>query len=248
MKEEGKYIYGIIGTNEMRNFGAIGVGSRGDTVSTISYQDISAVISNFPMGNYELSKENLLTHQIVVERVMNDHTVLPMRAFTVASNAEEVRDFLRKNYRELTGLLKDMDNKIELGLVGSWRDMSAIFREIADEDREIKKSREKMATTGASQTLEQRVALGQKVASALKAKKERERENILRPLMRIAIAVQNNETRSDRMLFNSAFLIDRGREKEFDSHVNELDKEYGQRMTFRYIGPMPPYNFVDLRI
>ena len=248
MKEDGKYIYGIIGTSEARSFGTIGVGGRGDTVSTISHQDISAVISDFPMGNYELSKENLLSHQIVVERVMNDHTILPMRAFTIPASAEEVRDFLRKNYRELTGLLKDMDNKIELGLSAYWQDMPAIFREIANEDKGIKKSREKMAITGKPQTLEQRVALGQKVASALKAKKERERENILRPLMRIAIAVQNNETRSDRMLFNSAFLIDRGREKEFDSHVNELDKEYGQRMTFRYIGPMPPYNFVDLRI
>ncbi len=248
MKEEGKYIYGIIGTNEMRNFGAIGVGSRGDTVSTISYQEISAVISNFPLGNYELSKENLMAHQVVVELVMNDHTVLPMRAFTIASSAEEVRDFLRKNYRELTGLLKDMDNKIELGLTGSWRDMPAIFREIADEDRGIKKSREKIAATGVTQTLEQRVALGQKVAGALEAKKEQERDKVLRLLMKTAIAVQNNDTHSDPMIFNSAFLVDRSREKEFDSQVNELDREYGHRMKFRYVGPIPPYNFVNLRI
>ena len=248
MKEEGKYIYGIIGTNEARDFGAIGVGSRGDTVSTISYEGVSAVISNSPMGNYELSKENLMAHQIVVERVMRDHTVLPMRAFTVASSAEEVRAFLRKNYRELTGLLKDMDNKIELGLAAYWRDMPAVFREIASENREIGKSKEEMTATGGPRTLEQRVALGQRVASALEARKERRREEILRPLRRIAAMVRNNDVHGDPMVFNSAFLVDRNREKEFDRQVDELDKEYGQRMRFRYIGPVPPYNFVDLRV
>ena len=248
MKEEGKYIYGIIGTNEARDFGAMGVGSRDDTVSTVSHQGVSAVISNFPMGSYDLTRQNLMAHQIVVERVMRDHTVLPMRAFTVASSAEEVRDFLRKNYRELTGLLKDMDNKVELGLAGSWRDMPAIFREIASEDREVSKSKDEMTAAGGPQTLEQRVALGQKVASALEARKEREREEILRPLRRIAVTVRNNDVHGDPMVFNSAFLVDRSREKEFDGCVDELDKEYGQRMRFRYIGPVPPYNFVDLRV
>ena len=45
MAEEGKYIYCIIDTNGVRNFGAIGMGGRGNVVSNISYQEISAVIS-----------------------------------------------------------------------------------------------------------------------------------------------------------------------------------------------------------
>jgi len=246
MIEEGKYIYCIIGTNEVRNFGPIGVGGRGDMVSTISYQNVSAVISNFPIGKYELSRENLLAHQRVVERVIGEHTALPVRAFTVASNAEEVRDFLRKRYAELTGLLRDMDNKVELGLAAYWKDMTSIFQEIVNENKAIKQLRERIAVAPERRTLKDKVALGEMVANALKAKREREAEELLRPFKRIAFDLCQNDVRSDDMILNAAFLTDRAWEKEFDRQVGELDRKYAQRIRLKYIGPMPPYNFVNL--
>ena len=248
MSEEGKYIYCIIDTNGVRNFGAIGIGGRGDVVSNISYQDISAVISNYPMEKYELSKENLLAHEEVVERVMSDYTILPMRAFTIASNAEEVRDFLRKHYRELTGLLKDMDNKVELGLTAYWKDMAPIFQEIVNENRKIRTLREKIAGIAERQGFKEKINLGEMVASALKYKKEIEGEEILRSLKKSAIDFRMNDVRGDEMIINAAFLIDRGWENEFDGKVRELNSKYTQRTRFKYVGPMPPYNFVNLRV
>jgi len=248
MSEEGKYIYCIIDTNGVRNFGAIGIGGRGDVVSNISYQDISAVISNYPMEKYELSKENLLAHEEVVERVMSDYTVLPIRAFTIAANAEEVRDFLRKHYRELTGLLKDMDNKVELGLTAYWKDMTPIFQEIVNENRKIRTLREKIAGVAERQGFKEKINLGEMVASALKYKKEIEGEEILRSLKKSAIDFRMNDVRGDEMIINAAFLIDRGWENEFDGKVRELNSKYTQRTRFKYVGPMPPYNFVNLRV
>ena len=248
MAEAGKYIYGIIGTNGVRNFGPIGVGGRGAMVSTINYQDISAVISNYPMDKYELSKENLIAHQRVIEQVMCDYTVLPTRAFTVAANAEEVRDFLRKRYRKLTSLLKDMDNKIEMGLIACWKDMASIFHEIVNENDEIKQLKERIAQTPEPQTLKDRISLGKMVADALAAKKESEGDDFLRPLQKTALDLCRNDVRSDEMIVNAAFLIDRAREKEFDNKVSELDLKYSQRIRFKYVGPVPPYNFVDFTI
>jgi hypothetical protein len=215
-------------------------------VSTISYQNVSAVISNFPIGKYELSRENLLAHQRVVERVIGEHTTLPVRAFTVASNAEEVRDFLRKRYAELTGLLRDMDNKVELGLAAYWKDMTSIFQEIVDENKAIKQLRERIAVAPERRTLKDKVALGEMVANALKAKREREAEELLRPFKRIAFDLRRNDVRSDDMILNAAFLTDRAWEKEFDRQVGELDRKCAQRIRLKYIGPMPPYNFVNL--
>jgi len=248
MTEEGKYIYCIIDTNGVGNFGAIGIGGRGDIVSNISYQDISAVISNYPMGKYELSKENLLAHEEVVERVMSDYTVLPMRAFTIAANAEEVRDFLRKHYRELTGLLKDMDNKVELGLTAYWKDMAPIFQEIVNGNRKIRTLREKIAGVAERQGFKEKINLGEMVASALKYKKEIEGEEILRSLKKSAVDFRMKDVRGDEMIINAAFLIARGWENEFDSKVRELKSKYAERIRFKYVGPVPPYNFVNLRI
>lgn len=248
MSEEGKYIYGIIGTNSTHNFGPIGVGDQHNVVTTISYGDIGAVISNYPMGKYELSRENLLTHQKVVERVMQDHTVLPMRAFTVATSAEEVRDLLRKRYRELTGSLKDMDNKIELCLMAYWTDMPSIYKEILEENRPIRQLREKIAAAPETKTLREKVDLGKLVLEALESKKKKEGEEILRPLRKVSFDLRENDIRNDEMIVNAAFLIDRGWEKEFDSRVHELDGKCAGRIRFKCIGPSPPYNFVNLRI
>ena len=40
----------------------------------------------------------------------------------------------------------------------------------------------------------------------------------------------------------------RQREAEFDNVVNKIAKKYGKRLKFKYTGPWPPYNFVNIRL
>ena len=135
--EDGNYLYCIIGTDEARNFGPIGIGGRGDIVSTIGYEGVSCVVSKSPVADYPVSRENLLTHQKVIEDVMKDYTVLPVRFSTIAKSPEDIRGLLRKRHAEFVSLLKDMDNKIELGLKAVWKDMGTVFGEIATRHDEI---------------------------------------------------------------------------------------------------------------
>lgn len=248
MIEEGKYIYCIIGTNEGRNFGPIGIGGRGDIVSTIGYEDLSAVISNSPLDKYVVNKENLIAHEKVVEEVMKNYTVLPMRFCTVASSAEEVRGLLRKRYLELKNLLKDMDNKIELGVKAFWKDMKVIFQEIGDEDKKINSLKEKIAKKSFKESYLERINLGKMVKTALEAKRDKEGQEIIKILKKVSYDFRINENHGDEMIVNAVFLVDRAREREFDNQVYELVSKYSQRVKFKYIGPTPPYNFVNLNI
>jgi hypothetical protein len=50
------------------------------------------------------------------------------------------------------------------------------------------------------------------------------------------------------MILNAAFLVEKAREPEFDAAIQALDAEMNNLMTFKYIGPLPPFNFVDLVI
>lgn len=246
MREEGKYLYAIIGTNEERNFGPIGLGGR--EVETIAYRDLSAVMSNAPLRKYEVSKENLLTHERVLERVMNEHTLLPVRYCTVAQNAEEIRQLLERRYQELQHLLRDLDGKVELGVKAFWRQIDLIFQEIVDENEEIKRLKTEIARKPSRQAHAQRIAIGQTVQAALEAKKEREGEQIFRVLRRLAAEHRVNATVSDRMFLNAAFLVDRAREKEFDDQMERLSLRYRERVKFAYVGPVPPYNFVNITL
>ncbi|MDD3978341.1 MAG: GvpL/GvpF family gas vesicle protein, partial [Methanomicrobium sp.] len=123
MEQEGKYIYCIINTIQDRYFGPIGIGNRGDEVSTIGNDDLAMVISSYPVAKLVVNGENILAHEKVIEEVMKEFTVLPVRFCTIAVSADEIRNLLFKRYREFKNLLRDMDHKIELGVKGMWKDM-----------------------------------------------------------------------------------------------------------------------------
>jgi hypothetical protein len=246
VREEGKYLYGIIGTNEERNFGPIGLGSQ--EVETIASRDLSAVISNAPLGKYVVSKENLLAHERVLERVMNEHTVLPVKFCTIAANAEEIRRLLERRHLELKHLLRDLDGKVELGVKALWRNMDLIFQEMVDGNEEVKRLKAEIAEKPFRQSHSQRIAIGQMVQAALEAKKEQEGEELLNGMKRISVDYRLCKTIGDKMLLNAAFLVDRNREREFDDQMERLDLRYRERMKFIYVGPVPPYNFVNLTL
>ncbi|NQS88511.1 GvpL/GvpF family gas vesicle protein [Patescibacteria group bacterium] len=247
MSQEGKYLYCIIGTDEGRNFGPIGIGNQGNVVSTIGYSDISGVISNSPMTKYVISRENLMAHEKVIEKVMQDYAVLPVRFCTIASSAEEIRSLLRKRYIEFKNLLRDMDNKIEVGIKAIWRDMNAIFQEIVKEDEKIQQLKERISTKSSSnKTYADKITLGKTIQSALLSKKESEGEKILNIFKKISVDFRSNKIYGDSMILNVAFLIDKSRDKEFDNQVEELTAKYAKRIKFNYVAPTPPFNFVNI--
>ena len=44
---------------------------------------------------------------------------------------------------------------------------------------------------------------------------------------------------------NAAFLVERSRVDEFSQAVAGLETEVKDRMQLRYVGPMPPYSFME---
>lgn len=248
MSKEGKYIYCIINGNEGRNFGPIGIGKRGDVVSTIGFRDISAVISSSPVTQYVIDPENLTAHEKVIEQVMKDYTVLPVRFCTIANSAEEVRTFLRRQYGEFKGMLHDLDNKVEMGLKGRWTQMDRIFENIGQNDPDVKEIKERISQQGGSAQSDEKVAFGKAVKAALDELKEQTALKILSQFKRLTLDTRKNDLVGDDMFLNAVFLIDRTREKQFDFLVEDLAEAYEKEADFKLVGPAPPFNFVSIEM
>jgi len=248
MEKEGKYIYCIIETKQERNFGPIGIGGRGDEVTTIGYGDLCMVISDSPMTKYVVSRENMLAHEMVIEEVMKEFTVLPVRFCTIASDADEIRNLLDRRYREFKNLLRDMDHKIELDVKGIWKDMDVIFKEVVEKNKEVKRLKETVEKDKGKKNMQAKVQIGKMVEDALHKKKENEAEKIISVLKKISFDHRLSRAFDDKMFLNAAFLVDRGREKEFDNIMDDLSDKYKKRIKFMYAGPLPPYNFVNITI
>lgn len=249
MGKDGKYIYCITETRQERNFGPIGIGQRGDEVLTIGYDDLSMVVSTCPTTEVSTNRENMLGHQQVIEKVMNEFdSVLPVRFGTVASGADEIRNLLDRRYREFKSALTDMDHKVELGVKGMWKHMSVIFDEVVEGNKGIKSLKQRIANDPTGNNTQAKIEIGKMVEHALQSKKEQEAQTVVDTLRKTACDHKLNKTIADEMFINAAFLVSTGREKEFDNIIDDLGDQYHDRMKFMYAGPLPVFNFVNIVI
>jgi hypothetical protein len=249
MQGEGKYIYCIIeAKDKSEQFGSIGIGGRSDVVYTVCFNNIAAVVSNSPIKKYSVSRENLIFHECAIEEVMKTHTVLPVRFCTIAEDEGKVRKILEKEHERFLGLLKDIEGKKELGLKAVFKE-DAIYKDILADFDEIRMEKEKMAKEPPSAHAHQKLMqIGKMVEAALEEEKAKCKETILSNLEPLALAVKTNNTYGERMIMNAAFLVEKTKEAAFDQKVNELADKYGDKMTFKYVGTLPPFNFVNIEI
>lgn len=248
MEREGKYIYCIVETKQERNFGPIGIGQSGSEVLTIGFDGLSMVVSNYPLTKITVNKENMLAHQKVIEEVMKEFdSVLPVRFGTIASSADEIRNLLDRRYREFKTALKNMRHKIELGVKAIWTNMQGIFDEIVKGNKAIRNLKEALEKEGDENT-RAKMGLGRMVKQVLDEKKEEQVEEIVSRLRKTACDYKLNSTTGDEMFMNAAFLVDEGREKEFDNIMDDLSDRFKNRIKFLYAGPLPVFNFVNIVI
>jgi hypothetical protein len=247
--KEGKYIYGIIRNSEPLNYGPIGMGKRADMVYAINYKGISAIVSNSPVIIYEARRVNMITHEKVLEEVMKQFTVLPVRFSTISEHDDDagILRILEKDYQKFDEMLTKMDGKKELGLKVLAHE-APIYESIIEKYDDIRSLRAKLINLPVDKTHYQRMKIGEMVAEALKKETENYKDIILAALSPLAEDVKINDNYGEMMILNSAFLIKNTTEPMFDKVVNELDEKYGSFMTFKYVGTLPPYNFVNLVI
>ena len=243
--KEGKYFYCIIRNSQFTEFGAMGIGSRNDKVYTVSFRDISAVVSDTPVKKYDLERDNLLCHEMVIEEVMKHYTVLPVRFATVAENEEKIKRILEREYDKFFNLLENMEGKKELGLKALFKP-NVIFMDILNKYDDIRNLKEKIESLPPEASYYQRMKIGEMVETAFQKEKELYKNEFLNSLSPLAVEVKINNTFGDRMILNTAFLVEKCKESEFDQTVNRLADKYDDKMKIMYVGTLPPFSFVNI--
>ena len=245
--EGGRYVYGIVQTKEHMNFGKIGIGGAGEPVYTVNYLDIAAVVSKTPVAIFDPTRENALAHEHVIETVMKNHTIIPMSFGTVFRTDDDIREVLKGIYASLKDVLKQMSGKLEFGLKVNW-DRDQIIEELKQHDEEIRRFHHEIIRKQLQSTYFARMQLGRMIDKSLAERATQYVREIYEALRSVCVASRDNQPIGDKMIMNAAFLVDRSRESEFDSIVNKIAKKYGKRLKFKYTGPWPPYNFVNIRL
>ena len=246
------YVYGVVDTTADREVSGDVAGLDGASpVSIVALDEIGCVISahrdqDLQAASRETVLRYLLGHQQVVEQVMQGHTVLPVKFGTTLESHEEARELLAQARHALGKALDLMRDKVvEVEVAATW-DLNMLLQGVGQE-AEVVRAREAIAARG-SPTLDDKVRLGQVVKACLDRRRDGYRERMLEFLRPLAIDVAPNALVSDEMVMNVAFLVARARQQEFDDRVRALDSLFDNQITFRVIGPLPPYSFSTVKI
>jgi len=248
---QGKYLYCVIKQRKPEKFNILGQDSK--AVYTINEGDLAIAVSDTPRQDYPFIKEHLTAHQEVIEQVMRQgYDVLPVRFGTVAPSSEYVREKLLKVKRkELLETFPIVEGRIELGLRAFWKNMPSIFQEAVTENKGIQRAKSQAQRNPNQFKLAQ---VGELVQKALELKREKDAQMILGLLKKLAVdfkereLLRSSEPMKDSMILSSAFLVPKKKEKEFDREVGKLVQKDDKRIKFVYVGPIPPFNFVELHL
>jgi hypothetical protein len=232
----GLYVYGIVGADHpRRTTRLVAVGDTPQPLRAVEVWDLAALVSGAPEG-LRARRRDLLAHHAVLDALVAQGAVLPMRFGTVAPDEQSLRTEIEQNGARYRALLAELADRVELN-VKVLPDEEHLLRQVATEEPVVRQLR------GGAQTYERRLALGQVVAAALRERQDDVARRVLGALEPLAVRTVTGPPVAGCAL-NAGFLVDTGSTEAFVAAVRDLELALGGATRLRCTGPLPPYSFV----
>ena len=246
MTKIGKYIYGVINSNVMNN------SETSNCAYSISFQDIAAVVKDSEIVDCSRMPRDMLarllvSHQQLIEKVMTMHTIIPMRLGTFAQSDEEVKEILASGYRTIKDIFGRAKDMVEIDVAATLSDFNSFMQEISEEV-EIKQLKQSLLGKKGGVTIDDQMKVGVLVKKHLDKKKGIFADQIQIALGQIAEDSRIHDLMDDKMVLNTAFLLNQNKQNDFERKVEEINNEFKEKFNFRCVGPLPPYSFYTLEI
>ncbi len=213
-------------------------GLEGASVFSLTCQDIAAVVSSLTTSAVSPTEDNLWRHEAVVEALMADRTVLPMRFGTLLANEAAIQAVLVAHYTDFVASLDRVRGRVELGLRVLW--------EMADS------SRQPSAICHQPSAMSGRAYLMARLEEERQRQARRQRaealaEELNAPLSRLAVDSTRQVLVTPGLLLTAAYLVEREQVAAFRQEVEALSAA-NPTLRFLCTGPWPAYNFVTATV
>ena len=240
---QGTYVYGVV-----RGGASLDAVRRGGDgladVHLVEADDLAAVVSSSPE---RATRDSVLGHAQVLEAALESSPVVPLRFGLVLTDEDAVRrEILDAHHDKLVELLQRFDGRVQMTLK-AYYDEEAIVGALMVSEPELQRLREVTSQGSEEQTYKERVRLGELINKGLEQRRGPAGNEILERLKPLAVAVELNPPEDELMVAHAAFLIERARQHEFEEALEAVAREHQELMRFRLLGPMPPYDFVEMQ-
>lgn len=231
------YLYAI--TNQPEEPVPPDPGLEGASLLSLAYQDIAAVASPLTIVEVPPTEDNLWRHEAIVEALMADRIVLPMRFGTVLANEVAVQAVLAAHYTDFVASLDRVRGRVELGLRVLW-------------DDDTPPPQPSPACEGGSGRGSGRAYLMARLEEERQVWAWRQQAEALAaelhaPLARLATGSTRQVLITPRLLLTAAYLVERDEVATFRQEVETLSAAYSA-LRFLCTGPWPAYSFVTTTV
>lgn len=245
------YIHAIIPCGERLIFDIVGADDPYDEVYSIPHHHLAAVVSPSPLTDYRGLQRNeaahyLVAHQRIVEALMQDGSILPVKFGTVLPDEDSVRHFLAQGESLFQTILERFAQQVQLEVIVLWN-LREVFQEIGQMEP-IAQFKARLAARPPEETQGERIAIGQLVKALLDKRRDALRDCLLPPLREVALDLIVNPLMDDSMVANVALLLDEAGQKALEQRLEGLDQTFEGRLTLRCVGPLPPYSFATVEV
>jgi Gas vesicle synthesis protein GvpL/GvpF len=240
--QDGVYLFCAIQEKVPKKFGTVKLNERISGVYTIHYNNVAMVVSKVS-GEVLPARNNLMAHQKIISEVMKQYSVIPMSFGNVFHSKNDVLLIMEHLNEEFEKLFSHLENKMEVGLKvipkKEWIEQEMKNNPLLNEWKSKQKDQANFY---------EQIQLGEQAQNFILNLEEKVSTEIFEALLELAEAGKQNKTIPGKTLLNAAFLVDIAHEASFDNKVNELYELWRDKAEFKYSGPWPAYNFVNITL
>ena len=241
-------LYGVVNG---RSEGFIGGEGAKDAVYTVSYREISCLVSDTTdegMVDKRSVLKELLNYQNVMERFLQKYTVIPIKFGTWVETKEDVLRVLESGYTEFLKKLRAYEGMVEVDITAAWNDIAGVTRKIAEDDAELKRLKDAAFVAPADEIMAEKIKIGSLIKCALDRKREDILHSTLSYLTDSFVRAQKQEIIDSSDIFNCAFLIEKAGEAAFFLRLDQLNRNFDEQLRFKCVSPLPPYAFCTFEV
>jgi hypothetical protein len=237
----GKLFYSVILTDRECNFGPVGLDN--ETVHSINYKGVGALVSDYPrVDSIKLLRKNLAPYHQVNKKASEQFTTIPARFGQIARDAGEVDIALRKNYQPIQKELARLDGKVEMGLKISWN-VEDVFEYFIGKDDKLRILRNKLMNGNKPPNQSDLINFGHYFHERMDQARKQITETTLAALP--SGEARTEDIHEDKMVTNATLLIEKVLLNQLENTIEELSMSMGSEYNLKLDGPWPPFSFVE---
>jgi Gas vesicle synthesis protein GvpL/GvpF len=238
------YVYGMVPGDVELNSGVHGVGDPPGEIRLVRAGDLAALVSDVDITSPLGTPEDLQAHEEILDSVVTEAPVLPLRFGAVLTSEDAVaEELLEAHHDEFAAALRQLEGCAQYVVRGRYAE-SAILEEILSENPAAGRLADQIRGSDPDATREQRIQLGEIINNAVADKRQADTSLLLSVMKDHCVASVVRSATSELDAAYVAFLVEADRFTDLERVLTDLGDRWAGRVELSIIGPMAAYDFV----